>query len=82
MMNIITANRVAHYAIQINEGKPITSDDFNLIKKRINEVQKGYVLIRSGNNKYLRNKEKPEYHETISLLDRLGLEYTVEPVLP
>ena len=81
-MNIITANRVAHYAIQINEGKPITADDFNLIKKRINAVQKGYVLMRSGNNKYLRNKEKPEYYETISLLDRLGLEYTVEPVLP
>lgn len=81
-MNIITANRVAHYAIQINEGKPITADDFNLIKKRINEVQKGYVLIKSGNNRYLRNKEKPEYYETVSLLERLGLEYTVEPVLP
>ena len=81
-MNIITANRVAHYAIQINEGKPITADDFNLIKKRINEVQKGYVLIKSGNNRYLRNKEKPEYYETVSLLERLGLGYTVEPVLP
>lgn len=81
-MNIITANRVAHYAIQINEGKPITADDFNLIKKMINEVQKGYVLIKSGNNRYLRNKEKPEYYETVSLLERLGLEYTVEPVLP
>ena len=76
-MNIITANRVAHYAIQINEGKPITADDFNLIKKMINEVQKGYVLIKSGNNRYLRNKEKPEYYETVSLLERLGLEYTV-----
>lgn len=80
-MNIITANRVAHYAMQINDGHPITDDDFELIKKRIKEVQKGYVLIKSGNNRYLRNKMKAEYEETISLLDRLGLEYTVEPII-
>lgn len=80
-MNIITANRVAHYAMQINDGHPITDDDFELIKKRIKEVQKGYVLIKSGNNRYLRNKTKAEYEETISLLDRLGLEYTVEPII-